>query len=414
MSLQKISKEKYESISEGPINFWIPKPKKRSLLINSRKTVVPRKSDEVFYNKKQAFNREMSILVLKSWEELILPVETLFEPFCATGIRILRYLIQGPHIGTIICNDLNSDAVELTKYNINEYNEKITSNIVFYNEDIRKLCARLYKENTWFRVIDIDPFGSPQPFIHDAIRLLSNPGLLFVTATDMPVWVGKYPFKAYKRYGLTHFSFKNKSYCHEIALRAFISYIQREFMKQDQMVIPAVSTSIDHYLRVAFYKKRGSTQNIIQQTGFIVECQKCYLRTTIPLISKKSKEISLVCTCGSMVTEIIGPLWLGVLHQDEFLKKINENLKKSTKEDFSVIKRLQKYITAKIDENTIDSPWYYDLHWLSKQFKCSLPSTTFVVSLLKEAGFNASITHFSGTGIKTNAQIKKLKEVLLK
>ena len=115
-----------------------------------------------------------------------------------------------------------------------------------------------------------------------------------------------------------------------------------------------------------------------------------------------------------MVSEMIGPLWLGVLHQDEFLKKINENLKKSTKEDFSVIKRLQKYITAKIDENTIDSPWYYDLHWLSKQFKYSLPSTTFVVSLLKEAGFNASITHFSGTGIKTNAQIKKLKEVLLK
>jgi tRNA (guanine26-N2/guanine27-N2)-dimethyltransferase len=120
----------------------------------------------------------------------------------------------------------------------------------------------------------------------------------------------------------------------------------------------------------------------------------------------------LVCSCGSTENQIIGPVWLGPLHDNIFLSKINDIINSSKKEDFPTIKRIKKYVTANIEENKINIPWFYDLHWVAKQIKKSLPSTELIVNLLRKKGFDTSITHFSGTAIKTNAQYDELSRIL--
>ena len=412
MSLPKISEENYVQISEGSVKFWVPKPKEYQKEIVGNKKIIPKKSDEVFYNEKQTFNRDLSILILKSWDKIGKPINTILEPLCASGVRVLRYLKQCPNIDSIVCNDINPFAVNLAKYNIQENFGDLTSKLSFHCLDAKKLFQKEFLNNSWFNVIDIDPFGSPQPFINDSIKILANPGLYLVTATDMPVWVGKFPLKAYKKYGITHLKLYNRSYCHEVALRALISYVQREFLKHNQKVFPLISISIDHYMRIAFSKQRGSSNEIMSNNGFISECLDCRNRISVPLkIASKTNEF-LVCSCGSTENQFIGPLWLGPLHNDDFLFKMKGIIDSSIKEDFPTLKRIKKYISANIEENSINVPWYFDLHWVAKQIKKSLPSTQLIVELLNNAGFEASFTHFSGTGIKTNAKFNELVEIL--
>ncbi|MHA2277186.1 MAG: tRNA (guanine(10)-N(2))-dimethyltransferase [Candidatus Kariarchaeaceae archaeon] len=412
MSLPKISEENYILINEGPVKFWVPKRKNVEHEGEFIREEVPKKSDEVFYNEKQVFNRDLSILILNTWEQMGNTIDMLLEPLCASGIRALRYLKQGPKIGSILCNDINPYAINLAKHNTKENFDKTPPQLNFNCLDARKLFVNEFISNSWFNVIDIDPFGSPQPYVNDSIKILGNPGLFLVTATDMPVWVGNFPLKAYRKYGITHLKLINKSYCHEIALRALISYVQREFMKHNQKVLPLISISIDHYMRIAFHKQRGKITEIISNNGFISDCLKCKKRSSVSLKTGSNTNKLLVCSCGSTENQIIGPVWLGPLHDNTFLSKINDIANSSKKEDFPTIKRIKKYVTANIEENKINFPWFYDLHWIAKQIKKSLPSTEQIVNLLRKKGFDTSITHFSGTGIKTNAQYDELVIIL--
>ncbi|MFW9927807.1 MAG: hypothetical protein ACFFD1_00270 [Candidatus Thorarchaeota archaeon] len=407
MSHLKISEEDHEQISEGPVKIYIPKKKVKNINNKNGGLVsIPKKSDSVFYNPKQAFNREISLLLLQSQINLSGPIDSLIEPFCASGIRAIRYYKQISKINKIVINDLNNQAVELTKYNFVYNFSRVPPNAIFYNKDVRKILINYFQNDEVFSVIDIDPFGSPHNFIHDSVRVLHNPGLLLVTATDMPVWVGKYPEKAYKIYKIPNLFFKNRSYCHEIALRLFISYLQRECLEQNQNGVPLFSLSIDHYLRVGLLKNRGNVQPILDQTGFIIECPNCNIRDYCSL--KNLKKYQKKCTCVNINYEMIGPLWLGSLHDQTTLLEMSKILENASSADFVTKRRLEKILISMIDENSINIPWYYDLDWISRKLKCSMPSREKVIQKINDRGFQATKTHFSGKGIKTNAQLNDL------
>uniref|UniRef100_A0A4W3H7Q8 tRNA (guanine(26)-N(2))-dimethyltransferase n=1 Tax=Callorhinchus milii TaxID=7868 RepID=A0A4W3H7Q8_CALMI len=64
-----------------------------------------------------------------------------------------------------------------------------------------------------FDVIDLDPYGSPAPFIDAAVQAVSEGGLLCVTCTDMAVMAGNSGETCYSKYGAM--SIKSK-FCHEM------------------------------------------------------------------------------------------------------------------------------------------------------------------------------------------------------
>lgn len=411
-------------LKEGSIEFKIPQRKMISPKIpnNSDSELVtneyfsnpvPSKSEPVFYNPKQAFNRDFSILILWAWNEIFSPLNAIIEPFCGSGIRSLRYALQGPPFTELICNDLNPQAIQLSKKNFEHYPQVSSEKIFFHTLDARKLFAEIYLNNKFLTVIDIDPFGSPQPYIHEALRTLANPGLLLVTATDMPVWVGLYPDKAYRRYNIANFRIPNysfRSFCHEIAIRAFISYIQREGLNQDMLLLPLTSLSIDHYMRIALRRTRGEGKIILHNTGFIFECSNCFQRFAIPLHELKQMD-NFLCSCKSTKLNKMGPVWLGPLHNTEFLQAMHQKFLSFSKLELPTYNRLKSYLAKMIDENTIQVPHYFDLHWFSKQFHTALPSTEMVIKYLRDEGILASSTHFSGRGIKTNLQADELQKI---
>ncbi len=60
----------------------------------------------------------------------------------------------------------------------------------------------------------------------------------------------------------------------------------------------------------------------------------------------------------------------------------------------------------------IEIPTYYDQHWLCKQNKISAGPIDELVEVLTSAGFNASRTHFAGTGFKTDAGLDHINKLL--
>ena len=68
-----------------------------------------------------------------------------------------------------------------------------------------------------YSYIDVDPFGSPVPFLDQAVRSVLSGGILAVTATDTAALTGSIPRVARRRYGIT---LVKTPHMHEISCRA--------------------------------------------------------------------------------------------------------------------------------------------------------------------------------------------------
>ena len=64
-----------------------------------------------------------------------------------------------------------------------------------------------------FSIIDLDPYGSPSPFLDAAVQSLTEGGLLMITCTDMAVLCGNHSETCHAKYGSV--CLKSKC-CHEM------------------------------------------------------------------------------------------------------------------------------------------------------------------------------------------------------
>ncbi len=370
---------------------------------------VPRKRQAVFYNPRQHFNRDMAILTYLAEMELLGRTPSLCEPFCGTGLRGLRYLIEA-NAEEILLNDINPVAVQLTSHNLkfNKSHFSPDSKITLNNQDAFSLLLQLKIDENWADIIDIDPFGSPARYFLSTPLATKRNGLLCYTATDLAVLTGVYPQKCFSRYFVSHIL--RTEFCHEVALRLFIAAAQRQALMHSALLVPQLSFYADHYIRVVFRRKKGEKSLLYQKIGFISICSVCSHRETVGL----NQHISNCALCSSK-TKLIGPLWLGSIQNLLFLNKVKTKFTDSVQsiESFSNnFIRIEKLLKRLKDEFKINVPWYYDLHRLAKRLKVSAPSTKQIIQELEDSGFKACKTHFSGQSIKTNAQVNELSDIL--
>jgi len=77
-------------------------------------------------------------------------------------------------------------------------------------------------EKNFFDIVDLDPYGSANPFLESALGALANGGLLCVTFTDMAVLCARRPHVCSYKYGSVPLPHK---YMHEFALRMVLHMI---------------------------------------------------------------------------------------------------------------------------------------------------------------------------------------------
>ena len=388
-----------KKISEANVEFLLPEAEQQE----NEKKHVPRRSDPVFYNAKQALNRDISVLMVNAIKKLRLSkMESLAETFAGTGIRALRYAAQGPDIKNIYINDIAARSINLTKENFDLHKDKITPTLHYYNTDAKLFFLELRRQEIFLDFIDIDPYGTPQPYLHNAFLTFEKNAVIAVTATDMPVITGKFPEKAYRLYQIPNYKIVNRSYCHELGLRMLIAYIQREALFYKLPVIPLLSYYCDHYVRVFMHHDTSFTvDKIIQSHGYVTECLRCGKREWYTW-KESFKHASICSNCSNSVVPI-GPIYVGPLHDSGIVNELkNISIEFSKKNFIDRHQRLQRLLPLFTEDLKINSPWYYQLGEVSKRKKINQTGPAHVIEVLEENGIPASLTHFDGPAVKTN------------
>lgn len=333
-----------------------------------------KKIGPVFFNEQMSFNRDISIMLLRALGRESM---TVADAMAATGSRSVRIANEVPGV-SVVANDISPDAIPWIQRNI-EING--LANCEASNNDMHVL----FSERS-FDYVDLDPFGSPMPFIQSAVRGTRKRGILAVTATDMAPLAGAHAVKCRRRYQCEPV----RGYmCHEGAVRILMCNVARELAKFDRGMRPLLSFFADHYYRTYVQIEEGAdaADRTLAQLGYMSYTPGSMERT----VSREMDDIHR-----------LGPFWLGPLHDQEFLKTFDTA---GTADE----KRCRKYLDLWINELD-DQPFVYDVSELSSYTKLSPPKIADLVEALKEKG-RASATHFSPTSFMTDLPLDELIEV---
>ncbi|CAN1246006.1 Probable tRNA (guanine(26)-N(2))-dimethyltransferase 2 [Linum grandiflorum] len=290
--------------------------------------IVMHAKNEVFYNKTQVNNRDLSIAVLRTFiskrkeeheanlskrakksgrkvseinggaasevaaaaekggdeepcstsEEMVegkargeIKPPRVLEALSASGLRALRYAREIEGIGQVVALDNDKASVEACRRNI-KFNgsvaiEKVESNLA----DARVYMLTHQKE---FDVVDLDPYGSPSVFLDSAVQSVVDGGILMCTATDMAVLCGGNGEVCYSKYG--SYPLRGK-YCHEMALRILLASIESHANRYKRYIVPVLSVQMDFYVRVfvRIYTSAGAMKNTPLKLSYVYQCVGC-------------------------------------------------------------------------------------------------------------------------------------------
>lgn len=374
------------TVKEGQVKIYIP-------IYSKVSSKAP-----VFYNPVMEFNRDLSVVALQVFQGKQREDLKICDAFAGSGIRGIRYAKEISGVENVVINDLNPLAVKYAHDNI-LFNG--LSNIIVCKGDANILLRQCRGK---FHVADIDPFGTPSPYIESAAISLKSGGLLCITATDTSALCGTYKKPCIRKYGSMPIK---TEYCHEVGLRILAGFISRTLAKYKKFIKPVFSHSTEHYLRLYLEVGRGAgkTDDSVKNLGYIGHCDKCLYRIALPGITP---QIPSECPgCGS-VLKIGGPLWLGNLMDAGYVKKMLDLLPSmNIKNDKKALKLLERCY-----EESLGPVTFYDLHIICKVLKISSPPIYDVLEKLKKGGYFASRTHIKPTGIKTNAPLEELKKII--
>jgi tRNA (guanine26-N2/guanine27-N2)-dimethyltransferase len=362
----------------------------------------------VFYNPQMHFCRSFASLAVGAIEQDLV----VCDAFCASGIRGIRYAKENKNVTKTIFIDMDKDAITSAKKNGKANRIKHEAKFGNFSKLVFDVAADF---------LEVDPFGSPAPYIYDAFRVF-NPlkqAYLSVTATDVAVLCGAKTKACMKNY---HSRPMNNEFTHETGLRIMIKKIAEVAAEFNMGIEPVVSISKQHYLKSIIRVTRGAeaADKSLNKLGYINYCKKCGWRgsSQFPVASCQN----CVSSLGSSVsktgnrkrsavsqTQFAGPLWLGEIHEKKFLDNM---LKLNKTRDLEHKTDLEKMLLRMKNEISLP-PFYYNVHQICKLSDCkNVPKMDFIISKLKEKKFKAGRTHFSETSIKTDAPLKVIEKVI--
>ncbi len=345
---------------------------------------------EIFYNPIMASNRNISILLLNCIANQKM---NLADPLAGSGIRSLRFLkeLKKDKINSLSVNDLKENFVTIFKDNLKLNKINNTNKIKIYNDDANLFILNQIKHPIadsfcgYFDYIDLDPFGSPNPFIPAAISRICRKGIIAVTATDTAALTGTYSKVTKRKYWAV--SLRNYL-MHEVGLRILIRKVQLEGVQFDKALTPILSYHKDHYFRIYFRTEKGKERcdEIIKQHQYLLFCPKC-------LNYQISNYNQGACSCKNRFV-FAGPLWAGKLFDPKLISKMAKE---------NPFPEEQKFLNLLKEESALDIPGFYDLHAIARRYKSAPPRMELMLRKL-----TAARTHFSPTGIKTEKKIKEI------
>ena len=342
----------------------------------------------VFFNPVQELNRDLTVAVLRTASDRFEYADSYLDATAASGIRGVRAASEG--WDATLC-DIDEDAVELCERNLQSNN---------LDGEVIHADANSVMYDRRFDVVDLDPFGTPTPFVDSAVR--SARELLCVTATDTAPLCGAHFESGVRHYGCVP---RNTEYHPEMGVRVLLSSLVRAGARYDIAVTPILTHATKHYVRTYLRVDGGATEanDLLERTGFVYHCQQCLWRDhEFALTADPPGECP---NCGQHL-QTAGPIWLGAVHDRDFLDGVKGNLDREMGTGQKATELLETL------GSELQTPTHYDQHRLTKRWGTTAMSMDDFCQQLRDAGYAASRTHYGGTTFKTDADVTEIRDAV--
>tara|TARA_B100000029_G_scaffold134958_1_gene129350 strand:- start:23568 stop:24578 length:1011 start_codon:yes stop_codon:yes gene_type:complete len=183
--------------------------------------------------------------------------------------------------------------------------------------------------------VDIDPYGSPLPFLDPAVQSLARRGVLEVSATDSAALTGSSKSALLRRYGAR---VKTDGLAHDSGLRVLLASLSRTAARHERSVTPLLSVWDSHHLRVSALVKRGveGANRVEESLGWRVaaptesEVDASISAGLHPDASLDSETLPMHCflplnhPIDRTDNRVSGPLWTGPIGDTDAMLSMSE------------------------------------------------------------------------------------------
>lgn len=313
----------------------------------SGKDKGPGKAKGVFYNPAMKLSRDLHVAFAKQFDFRGIMLDGL----AASGIRGIRLNLEAK-VNVEFC-DSSRIATETIAENL-EMNG-IKSKI--YNERVEDLLQD--RKYDW---IDIDPFGTPAPYLEAALKGLNDGGILGVAATDTAVLCGAKPSICKNRYGAVSM---RRVAAKEVGVRILLSRIHNIASEMDKGIEPLLCYSEGHHLRV--FVRLGERKDDTLK----------WITKDMRIVDREEKDAG-------------GPLWVKRIINAELIPESQDG----------VLGRLLETLR----EEANGPPGLHDINDIAKAAGIGqTPQRIKIVESIQKLGSFASSSVFSPLAIKTDA-----------
>jgi len=347
----------------------------------------------VFYNPEATLSRDITVLYLSARFKHGLHF---IDALAGTGVRGVRISLELGGEGVL--NDVDPRAFHYIKRNISLNN--LEDRVQAFNQEANTLLNMLTFTGIPFDFIDIDPYGSPIPYIDSAFKPLGKKASLGVTATDTAPLTCSNARKMLRRYWhrCVDVDFEK-----ELGLRVLISNIVLRGAAHDIMLRPVVSFLYKHYYRVIFETVRNaslSLENLSKCVGNVWYCPESLERGLV-----ENGEGEVECAIGKPV--LIGPLWVCELTSG----KVVEDMLTEVARYPWIQRHTVKMLNVLVEEASVKTP-YIRVDKVYSRLKKNMPPFNQLIEILQQHGFKVARTHLDPRGIKVDGDLSEAFKIM--
>ena len=398
-------------------------------------------SGRVFYNPAMAGSRTRSVLLFRHALDLgILGEGTVYalDGLTASGLRARRWLNElSPEeteriSATIV--DLEEEALKWAEASHSEFPPRGGGILEPSKGDLRSVVLRSGRH--W---VDIDPYGSPMPFIDSAMQSMARSGVMEVSATDTAALTGSSRTALMRRYGAR---VRTDSLAHDSGMRVMLATFSRVAARHDRSIVPLLSVWDSHHLRVSFrVLKSVSTANELEDSiGWRVHAptKEEVFASIDSGLHHDSSLVHLPMHCMLPLKypidrtdpRVSGPLWVGSMGDRSAMSSMTEERAlESCGPEFTVgdplgwderrVEAERRKVARSVRHISEESDVISSSHlvvvddlaaWIGSG---APPSPRRIVDMLNEAGHSAGVSSYARPSFRANAPWEAIVEAAM-
>jgi tRNA (guanine26-N2/guanine27-N2)-dimethyltransferase len=344
------------------------------------------KTYPAFFNPAARVNRDVSVAVARATGPA-----TFLDALAGTGARGVRVANEASESVAVTLVEFNEASAAIARKNAKRNHVEERCRVV--REESNAYLHSRFGRLERFDAVDVDPFGTPAPYVQGALSATSDGGIVSITATDAATLCGVYPSVAYRRYGA---HVPKSEFAHEAAVRVLTGFCARVGGVVDAGIEPVAAHTTLHYLRVYLRVVRGAAKSdrCLKEVGYVLTCGACH-----------ENSVSAGCAsscprCGSKAKPI-GPMWTGGLVDGEVIGKAAKHCSRlGWRGAVGALEALEGCDGF--------PPFGYSMEEITSREKLSSVRFQKILDSLRASGRAAMRQPFGSSGLKTTASYQEV------